>query len=312
MNEMDDRHIKVLLIEDNPGDARLIREMLAEVRGATFDLEWVDRLSAGLERLAEGGFDMVLLDLGLPDSQGIDTFVTLQAQAPRVPIIVLTGLDDEALAVKAVQEGAQDHLVKGQVDSHALVRSIRYAVERHRLLRELEQAWLREQEQLRALSLVDELTGLYNRRGFLTLAQQQLKLANRTKRGMLLLFADLDDLKGINDTLGHHEGDLALIQTANTLKDAFRESDIIGRIGGDEFAVLAIGASKESAEILTTRLQERLEARNAKANPRYKLSLSAGIAYYDPECPCSIDELLARADRLMYEQKRGKPELLAQ
>jgi len=157
---------------------------------------------------------------------------------------------------------------------------------------------------LRDQALVDELTGLYNRRGFMFLAQQQLKLANRNKTGILLLFSDFNNLKWINDTLGHHKGDLALIEIANILKETFREPDIIARIGGDEFGVLAIGSRRDSAEMLISRLQENLDSHNAKGKRRYKLSLSMGIARYDPECPCSIDELLGRADTLMYEQKR--------
>jgi MinD-like ATPase involved in chromosome partitioning or flagellar assembly/CheY-like chemotaxis protein len=130
---MESKIMKVLLIEDNPGDARLIREMLAQERGATLDLERADRLSAGLERLAAGPIDVVLLDLSLPDSQGLDTFARVHAHAPEVPIMVLTGLDDEELAVKAVREGAQDYLVKGELDGSLLVRAMRYAIERHRV-----------------------------------------------------------------------------------------------------------------------------------------------------------------------------------
>ena len=143
---MDDNHIKVLLIEDNPGDANLIREMLAEAGIASFDLEWANRLSTGLEQLARGGIDALLLDLSLPDSQGLDTFARAQAQAPQAPIIVLTGLEDEILAVEAVRGGAQDYLVKGQVDSHLLGRAIRYAIQRRRAEETLIQS-----EKLRAL-----------------------------------------------------------------------------------------------------------------------------------------------------------------
>jgi len=166
-------------------------------------------------------------------------------------------------------------------------------------------ARVRMEETLRALALVDDLTNLYNRRGFLTLGQQQLKAANRAKRRMMLLFADFDGLKQINDTFGHPEGDRALIETANVLRETFRESDIIARIGGDEFLVLAIETDGFPAEVLTARLQRNLQARNAKGDLRYKLSLSMGLARYEPERPCSIDELVARADRAMYEKKRG-------
>ena len=129
---MKDGHIKVLLIEDSPGDARLIREFLAEARGAAFDVECADRLSAGLARLAEGGIDVVLLDLGLPDSRGLDTLVQARIPAQGLPIVVLTGLDNETLGTEALRAGAQDYLVKGQVDSNLLARSVRYAIERKR------------------------------------------------------------------------------------------------------------------------------------------------------------------------------------
>jgi len=137
---MADRSTKVLLIEDNPADARLIREILSEakrsalssIRGYTFDLEWAECLAAGLERLAAEGVDVVLLDLSLPDSQGLETFAKVHDRALHVPIILLTGLDDEELAVRTVQEGAQDYLVKGRVDSSLLARAIRYAIERKR------------------------------------------------------------------------------------------------------------------------------------------------------------------------------------
>jgi diguanylate cyclase (GGDEF)-like protein len=160
--------------------------------------------------------------------------------------------------------------------------------------------------EVRAMSLVDQLTGLSNRRGFRLLAEQQLRIANRTKRGILLLFADLDGMKRINDTLGHQEGDLALVEVAEVLRETFRESDIIARIGGDEFAIVAIEAEKDSADLLGRRLRENLAARNAKGVRRYALSMSLGVARYDPGSPCTLDELLARADRLMYGEKHGR------
>jgi DNA-binding response OmpR family regulator len=120
----------VLLVEDNPGDARLIRESLSEVAGDYFDLETVDRLAAAIQRLRHGNVDAVLLDLALPDSSGKETFVQAKAHAPDVPIIVLTGLGDEALALSMVQQGAQDYLTKVDLNSNVLSRSIRYAIER--------------------------------------------------------------------------------------------------------------------------------------------------------------------------------------
>ena len=128
---MDSHHIHLLLIEDNPGDAGLIREMLAEAKGMSFELEWTETLSEGIERLASSGIDIVLLDLALTDSTGLETLRRLRAASPCAPVVVvLSGLSDEEISYQAVQEGAQDYLIKGQVDSSLLVRSIRYALER--------------------------------------------------------------------------------------------------------------------------------------------------------------------------------------
>jgi len=132
VNEMESEKIEVLLIEDNPGDARLIQEMLTEAGEAWFRVEYADRLSRGLEHLKNGGVDVVLLDLSLPDGQGLDAFEKVQAQVPAVPVVVLTGFDDETLAVEAIRHGAQDYLVKGDVDSKVLYRAVRYSVERKR------------------------------------------------------------------------------------------------------------------------------------------------------------------------------------
>ena len=137
---MGDRPLRVLLIEDNPADARMIHEMLKSLRDGVLELETADRLSTGLIRLADGEPDVVLLDLSLPDSQGFDTFLKLREKAGSVPVVLLTGLDDEALAVHAVHEGAQDYLIKGQVDGHLLFRALRYAIERNKLIRELQDA----------------------------------------------------------------------------------------------------------------------------------------------------------------------------
>jgi len=162
------------------------------------------------------------------------------------------------------------------------------------------------EEELRALTLIDELTGLYNRRGFLTLARQQLKIADRLQRGLFLIFADMDGLKRINDSYGHHEGNKAIIDTGNILRETFRESDIIARIGGDEFVVMAMETTDTRPEVFNARLQNDVQVFNNRKDRRYALSISIGIACYDPANPCSLDDLLLKADRLMYEQKRNK------
>ena len=182
------------------------------------------------------------------------------------------------------------------VNRHKVIQcNIRDITERKRL-----------EEKLQSMSLIDDLTGLYNRRGFFALSQQQLKIVERTKQKVLLFFADLDNMKQINDTSGHQEGDTALVDIAAVLKETFRKSDIISRVGGDEFAVLAIDTTDETEDVLTNRLRSALEACNQLRTGRHTLSLSTGAAQFDPENPSSLDELMTRADRLMYEQKRTK------
>ena len=164
----------------------------------------------------------------------------------------------------------------------------------------------RMEEEMREMSLRDQLTELYNRRGFITLAEQQLKGANRAQRPMLLAFIDCDRMKWINDTLGHEEGDRALIDTANLLRHTFRESDIIARLGGDEFAVLSIDAADMGHEDFSQRLQQHIDGFNAKESRPYKLSVSFGTAIYHPESPMLLDQLISEADELMYVQKKTK------
>ncbi len=161
------------------------------------------------------------------------------------------------------------------------------------------------EEQLQSVAITDELTGLFNRRGFFTLAEQQCKLADRTKKGLLLLYLDLNGFKIINDTFGHTVGDQALVDTATILKKSFRKSDIIARIGGDEFAVLLTEPSKPAIEkLIVNHIQDNVRIHNTKRGRKYKLSLSMGITHYDPERPRTLDSLLSHADALMYDDKK--------
>ena len=164
------------------------------------------------------------------------------------------------------------------------------------------------ERELRYLALTDDLTCLYNRRGFFAAATQQLKLAQRNSHGALLFFCDVDNLKQINDSYGHREGDLALVRTADALEGAFRDSDILARLGGDEFAVLALETSSQHDGVILRRLEESIKKSNA-GESRYHLSLSVGVARFDPQHAISLGELMEKADRDMYEQKRNRPKL---
>jgi two-component system cell cycle response regulator len=212
-----------------------------------------------------------------------------------VPIIVMSAHRDEDLAVVAVRIGAQDYLMKGQVTIEGLARSIQYGLERQRLL-----------HSLRGLSLVDDLTGLYNRRGFLSVGASHLQLAQRGGRPFVLLYADLDGLKEINDTFGHPEGDAALVKAAEILRDTFRHSDVIARMGGDEFVILAAEAAYDTGPQLLQRLQRYLDELNAGPTRGYALSLSVGVAGYESTSPLTLHEMLEQADQDLRIRKRGR------
>ncbi len=286
---------RILLIDDDKDFYIITRSMLSEIEGWRFDLKWVSTYDEALEEIQRDNYNVYLLDYSLGERSGIELLKEQVVKMSNAPFIMLTGQMDHNVDLEAMKAGAADYLVKGKFDISLLERSLRYAIERHRLMKEL-----------RAMALEDELTGIYNRRGFFTLARQHLKMADRKREALFFLLVDVDDLKSINDRMGHLEGDSALIETATLLKNSFRNSDIIARIGGDEFAALALETSWTSGQILATRLQENVCALNAGRKSSFDLSISIGIARYDSTCPCSIEELLARADAAMYEHKRAK------
>lgn len=286
------RPFRTLLVQKD-GDGRLLQD-LQKAGGGRLDFESATELGEALRRLSGGGIDVVLLELSLPDSDGMSTFERTYAFAPEVPVVVLTDGYDEDLAVSTVQAGAQDYLVKGSADPGEIVRALRYAQERHRLI-----------TALRSLSLMDELTGLYNRRGFMDLGGQYLELARRNGREITLVFLDVDRFKTINDTLGHHIGDRALRKVSEILRSTFRGSDIIARMGGDEFAALAMQSSEDPSTVVA-RLREHVTRFNDTHREPYQLSVSIGATRDDKHRRATVDELLAAADGGMYEEKRTK------
>jgi two-component system, cell cycle response regulator len=286
--------MRALLISADPADLGRLQEALERSGSSRLVLEHAESRPAAVPRLVGERWDALLLDVPSADAPAMETISRLRDLAPDVPIVVLNELEDESLALRALKAGAQDSIPKKQLDGQLLLRAVRYAIERHQL-----------QIALRAMSLIDDLTGLYNRRGLLALAQQQLRMADRMGKRLTLMFVDLDGLKVVNDSFGHREGDILLNETAQLLKETFRDSDIIARIGGDEFVVLAMESTSTSPSAWTTRLRERLADHNT-ADRQMPLQLSVGVAFYDPDFPTSIEALLARADQLMYQEKRLK------
>jgi diguanylate cyclase (GGDEF)-like protein len=200
---------------------------------------------------------------------------------------ILRALDDLTNIVRS------RHFDSAAADE-ALKRAAVWAVQKSLLDREV-----------RSLAITDDLTGFFNRRGFLAAAGQQLRLAHRDGRSVLLLFCDLDGLKKINDSFGHRDGDLALIRTADALEETFRDSDVLARLGGDEFAVLAWEASMPDTRAIFSRMEKNLQKANADED-RFKLTLSVGVARYDPQSRVALGELMAMADRDMYRHKNRR------
>src|SRR5260370_8965602 len=259
------RHVKpghhdklaVLVVSEQDEEARRVRELLDSAARDRFGVAATAPQSS-LARLARGGVDAVLLAMPLSARRGFAMFTELRALAPGVPFLFLSDSHDERHGVEAVRAGAQDFLVRGDLDGERLASALRAAIERNRL-----------HAALLDLALVDDLTGLYNRRGFLNLATRDLRLAHRSDETLLVSFADLDDLKQINDTAGHAVGDRALRDTAAILRQTFRESDLVARIGGDEYAVLVRHAWPDTAAVPALRLKRHERDFNRRAARPY-------------------------------------------
>jgi diguanylate cyclase (GGDEF)-like protein len=289
---MEPSNLKVLIVDDEETVGNLLVSLLSN-RG--YECQTAKDGIEALEKIKNNSFDSAVIDVVMPIMDGITLTKELLKLYPKFPIMIMTGHADEHSAESAIAAGAREFMKKPFSIEEFILRF-------DKMMRDH-----KEEEALLALSLTDELTGLYNRRRFFVLTEQYLKVAIRTKKRSLLLYIDMDDLKWINDHCGHKEGDRALTDLARILKRTFRESDIIARIGGDEFVVL-LESTPENDEILMTRLYENIKDCNAKGLRPYKLSISVGSAQYDPENPISLDELLSKADALMYAQKRKRSE----
>lgn len=255
-----------------------------EIEGVTVDA--ADDLLGALARVADGGVHAVLLALDLPDGQGLDAVRSLRERAPDVPVIAVATGDD---AERAIDAGASD-VVPSDAGPELLSRAIRYATSLQRL-----------QAELHRRQLVDELTGVYNGRGFERLASHHLALADRSKRSVPLIFVRIDALEDVG-TPEQERGQL-IADAAEVVRKAVRGSDVIARVGAGVFCVLLTGDAVGADADVLSRVVEGVATSNARSGHPGPLSLSVGTATYDPEHPVTVDELIAEADRRM----RGKP-----
>lgn len=289
------RPIRVLCIGGDPSTSDWVDVALIGATSEPVQIEYAATDRDALNVLSEHPYDVAVVSLIRHDGAEYEMLLRIQEHAPELAVVTLATIPDIALGARALRAGAQDALVRGQLDGPRLARALRYAIERQNV-----------RTALHTKTLVDELTGLYNRRGFISLARQQIKTAERLERDLVHVFLDVDGMKQINDTFGHREGDLALIETADVLRATFRESDVLARMGGDEFAVLALETSPVAADALVDRLRHELGDRNRRGHRPYALSFSIGSTRHAAGTPCLLDDLLARADGLMYEQKRSR------
>jgi len=292
---------RLLLVEDMPGDSRLLRKMFNEEGSPSTEMTHVNCMSAAEAHLAAHAADIILLDLGLPDAQGLEAIRRAHAAAPGVPVVVLTGLDDESLAVQALQQGAQDYLIKGQIETRGLLRSLRYAIER----KTMESAALAMARQMAHSAEHDFLTGLPNRMLLNDRVGQAIALAARHTKKVAVLFLDLDGFKHINDSLGHQVGDKLLQSIAKRLVDCIRGSDSVSRQGGDEFVVLLLELEHaEDAAVTARRMLKAVAQPHSIGQHDLHVTASIGVSVY-PDDGRDADTLIKNADTAMYQAKEN-------
>jgi diguanylate cyclase len=284
--------LRVLVVEDNAADARLLREMFSNEKPGSFEMIHLARMSDAVIHLERNEVDIVLLDLGLPDAGGLDSVRRAHAAAPSVPLIVLTGLDDEALATQAMNEGAQDYMIKGQVESRALPRALRHAIEHHRI-----------QVETKYSAQHDVVTDLPNRLLLRDRITQAIQLARRRNTSTGVLFLDLDRFKYINDSLGHSVGDKLLQSVSLRLVSSVRISDTVSRQGGDEFIILLSEITHpHHAAVSAKKILLALGAPHSIGGHDLHIDGSIGISVF-PGDGEDTETLIKNADTAMYDAK---------
>ena len=280
---MEDKYA-IIAVDDDEVLSRLLKQYFT---GAGHVCEAFPNAEAALERMSETAFDILVTDIILPGMKGLELAERAHRLRPEMSIVVTTGFIDNFSYDEAIAAGAADFIKKPFSLNELMIRI------KH----------VRLQERLRLMSITDELTGLPNRRGFFVLAEQQLRAAQRSGGSLVLLFADLNGFKMINDTLGHQAGDEALCSMASLFRQSYRDSDIIARMGGDEFAILLVNPTDRGVKAAQNRLQHNLNQFNDRENGVYHLKVSIGMAEFEPAVQSSIDALMRLADERMYAEK---------
>lgn len=284
--------MKLLLVEDNLEDADFLAASLRRHNVSDIELSHVTSLKDAVHQLRMQRFDVVLLDLHLPDGSGMECVDAIQAAEGSVPIVVLSGQDDEEFALSILNKGVQDYLVKWEGETRAILRAIRYAAERKR-----------SELRLNYLAQYDSLTEIPNRQHFQEQLERATARARREGRKVALFFLDLDQFKVVNDTLGHDAGDNLLREMAVRLRRSIRAGDVLARLGGDEFAVLLEGLDGAlETETLAKGILEVIAEPFYIDGREISVTTSIGITIY-PNDNSNITTLLKNADIAMYQAK---------
>ena len=286
---------KVLIIEDNLLQYRVTERLLANARIGRIQSDWAQTYEDGLRLLLTGDYAACLLDYQLGEHDGLELLVSARDQHCETPVIFLTADSSEQVDEAAMEAGASDYLVKGEITPRMLERSIRYSLKLAGALREL-----------RKLATHDALTGLLNRRAFDSLLTEEVQRAHRLGHPFALVMLDLDHFKTVNDTHGHATGDAVLVATARRLEAEVRGIDRVARIGGEEFAVLLMATTATDAIVIAQRLVTAMRTTPIEVAPalNLKITLSAGVAAL-PTGSAEAAALLAAADQALYAAKHG-------
>jgi diguanylate cyclase (GGDEF)-like protein len=288
--------IRLLVIEDDADDVYLIKEYLKEDMHRQYAVVHAANLASALDLLKHKPFDLILLDLGLPDAEGFESLNRLNQSDSSIPIVVLTGVNDHETGRSAIQHGAEDYLPKAIANSMLLSRSINYSIERHRLLLEL-----------KAKAELDPLTGLPNRIMIYDKLDFMIQQSERSGQTFSLVMLDFDKFKEINDTFGHRYGDRLLQAFAERLKLLMRKSDYVSRYGGDEFFMIVSNYQNEQdlADLLLRKhealCKPYLLEHDGKEHKQH-ISISFGVMKW--EAGKTANEMLEMADQAMYRSKR--------
>lgn len=286
---------RILMIDDDRMQFRLTQAHFRNFHGEKFDLEWASTYEEGMTKLMTGGHAACLLDYQLGEKNGLELIKEAVAAGCRTPIVFLTADSSEKVDIEAMNSGALDFLVKGEISPRALERSLRYALKLGDTL-----------EALRRLATHDQLTGLLNRREFDHILAEERERSKRFGHPFALVLVDIDHFKSVNDTHGHPAGDAVLQEVASRLIHSLRDVDRAARFGGEEFALIIMQADRKIALDAANRICATVRSKPIalEGGAELKITISAGVASMPGDATTGAD-LISSADKALYAAKRG-------